>query len=124
MERAAAPRTRPQRHAASTQTLFTMPLKSVRITVNVPGEISELIERRMKEEKYPSISAFFVGLALYDLYARKPHLLTGALMREPQYIRDEVIAELVRDFDNAEKKPGSWFEHRIEELIAQRKSET
>lgn len=101
-----------------------MPLKSVRITVNVPGEISELIERRMKEEKYPSISAFFVGLALYDLYARKPHLLTGSLMREPQYIRDAVIAELVRDFDNAEKKPGSWFEHRIEELIAQRKGAT
>jgi hypothetical protein len=97
-----------------------MALKSVRITVNVPGEIADLIKLRVREEKYPSDSAYFVGLALFDLYARRPHLLTGTLMREPQWLRDQVIAELVRDFDKDGKRPGGWFENRIEELIAEK----
>ena len=100
-----------------------MPLKPFRVTANLPGEIQDLIERRVREEKYPSLSAYLIGLVLFDLYARKPHLLTGTLMREPQWLRDQVIAELVRDFDDAGAKPGGWFEHRIEELIEQRHRE-
>jgi len=50
-------------------------------------------------------------------------LLTGTLMREPQWLRDQVIAELVRDFDDPGSKPGGWFEHRIEELIEQQRSD-
>jgi len=98
-----------------------MPLKPFRVTTNIPGELQELVDRRVREERYPSISAYLVGLVLFDLYARKPHLLTGSLMREPQWLRDQVIAELVRDFDDPESKPGGWFEHRIEELIAQQR---
>jgi hypothetical protein len=98
-----------------------MPLKPFRVTTNIPGELQELVDRRVKEERYPSISAYLVGLVLFDLYARRPHLLTGTLMREPQWLRDQVIAELVRDFDDPESKPGGWFEHRVEELIEQGK---
>jgi Arc/MetJ-type ribon-helix-helix transcriptional regulator len=100
-----------------------MPLKPFRVTTNIPGELQELVDRRVREERYPSISAYLVGLVLFDLYARKPHLLTGSLMREPQWLRDKVIAELVRDFDDPETKPGGWFEHRLEELIAQKQRE-
>lgn len=98
-----------------------MPLKPVRITVNLPAEIADLVKRRVREEKYPSDSAYFVGLALFDLYARRPHLLTGELMREPQWLRDQVIAELVRDFDAEAKRPGGWFEKMIDRLIAERR---
>ena len=96
-----------------------MQLKPVRITVNLPAEIADLVKRRVREEKYPSDSAYFVGLALFDLYARRPHLLTGELMREPQWLRDQIIAELVRDFDKPEKQTGGWFERMIEKLIAE-----
>jgi Arc/MetJ-type ribon-helix-helix transcriptional regulator len=99
-----------------------MPLKPFRVTANLPGEIQELVDRRVKEEKYPSVSAYVVGLVLFDLHVRRRHLLTGELMREPQWLRDQVIAELVRDFDKLEGKPGSWFEHRIEELLQQRRA--
>lgn len=99
-----------------------MPLKPFRVTANLPGEIQELVDRRVKEERYPSVSAYLVGLVLFDLYARRPHLLTGSLMREPQWLRDQIIAELVRDFDSAEAKPGGWFEHRIEELLQQQRT--
>jgi len=100
-----------------------MPLKPFRVTTNIPGELKELVDQRVREERYPSISAYLVGLVLFDLYARKPHLLTGSLMREPQWLRDKVIAELVRDFDDPGTKPGGWFEHRIEELIAEQQRE-
>ena len=100
-----------------------MQLKPVRITVNLPAEIADLVKRRVREEKYPSDSAYFVGLALFDLYARRPHLLTGELMREPQWLRDQIIAELVRDFDKPEKQTGGWFERMIEKLIAERRAQ-
>jgi hypothetical protein len=57
---------------------------------------------------------------MFDLYSRRPHWLTGALMKEPQWVRDQVISELVRDFDSAQKGDG-WFERRITEIIAERK---
>ncbi len=97
-----------------------MPLKPVRLTANLPAEVEPLVERRIKEEKYHSVSAYIVGLILFDLYARRPHLLTSSLMSEPQWVRDQVIAELVRDFDDPEKARG-WFEIRIEELMEERR---
>lgn len=99
-----------------------MALKTIRITINIPGEAEELLEKRVKEERYPSLSAYFNGLFLFDLYARRPHLLTASLMREPQWVRDQVVSELVRDFDKEETHPKGWFEIRIEELIAERKA--
>lgn len=98
-----------------------MPLKPFRVTANLPGEIEELVSTRVHEEKYPSTSAYIAGLVLFDIYCRRKHLLTGELMREPQWLRDQIISEIVRDFDSKEKRPGGWFEHRIQELITQRK---
>lgn len=98
-----------------------MPLKPFRVTANLPGEIQALVERRVRDEKYPSHSAYLVGLVLFDLHCRRPHLLTGTLMREPQWIRDTVIAELVRDFDDPTTRPGGWLEHRIAELVQQQR---
>lgn len=96
-----------------------MALKPTRITANVPAELKDLIERRIKTEKYPSVSAYIVGLILFDLYCRRPHLMTGPLMRQPQFVRDEVIEQLVKDFEEG-NRPGGWFEHRVQELIDRR----
>jgi hypothetical protein len=93
-----------------------MALKTVRVTANIPGELQPLIERRMRDERYPSLSAYIVGLILFDLYARRQHLMTAELMRQPQWVRDQIVAELVENFDKLDTRPGSWFEHRIQEL--------
>ena len=50
-----------------------MPLKSVRHTVNVPGELDSIVHKKLEE---------------------------------------------LQEFDNPTGKPGSWFEHRIGEIIA------
>lgn len=96
-----------------------MALKPIRVTANVPAELGSLIEKRVRSEKYPSTSAYIVGLILFDLYARRPHLMTAPLMRQPQWLRDEVIEQLAKDYEEG-NKPGGWFEHRIEDLIAAR----
>jgi hypothetical protein len=97
-----------------------MPLKTFRVAANLPGEIEPLVQQRIKEERYPSLSAYIVGLVLFDIYAHRPHWLTASLMREPQWMRDEVIAELVRDFGTG-KSPG-WFEKRVPEIIEEMKA--
>ncbi len=74
----------------------------------------------MRELRYPSTSAYIVGLILFDLHSRRPHQLTAELMREPQWARDQVIAEIVAAFLAGEQKPGGWFEHRVEEIVAER----
>lgn len=95
----------------------------VRKTVNVPHDLWPLIERRIDEEKYHSISDYFIGLAIFDAFCRRKHKLTGELLREPQKVIDKVIEQLVRDFDDpAVKRPGGWFEARIDELVAQEKT--
>jgi hypothetical protein len=101
-----------------------MTLKAFRPTANFPGEAREAIEARMKQERYDSFSEYMLALVLFDIYCNRPHLFTGPLMREPAYIREAVIMELLNDFKagaTEQKKPGGWFERRIQELVEQAK---
>lgn len=98
-----------------------MPLKRARHTVNVPGEIEALMQKRKTEEKYRSVSDYFVSLLVFDIYARRKHVLTAQLMNEPREIQDKVFEELRESFDKPDAKPGSWFEHRIDELLNERR---
>lgn len=99
------------------------PLKPLRFTIRLPAEIVPLIDKRVKEELYHSMTAYFVGLAIWDCYFRNAHKLTGALMKEPHWIIDEVIAELVADFDKIpeDKRHGGWIEKRILALLKKKR---
>lgn len=97
-----------------------MPLKAKRHSISIPGEIYPLLLVRMEEEHYPDLSKYFIGLALFDIYARRRHWLTARVMSEPVWIRDKIIQELVDDFYKGELKPGGWFDARIEELMKER----
>lgn len=103
------------------RTYSQMPLKRLRHTVNVPSEIEPLIQRRKSDERYRSISDYFVSLAVFDIYARRKHILTAQLMNEPREIQDKVFEELRDSFDRADAKPGAWFEHRIDEIVNTRR---
>jgi hypothetical protein len=101
-----------------------MPLKTFRLTGHLPGEIQELVSRRIKDLRYPTDSAYVNGLVLFDLFCKRDHRLTAPLMREPQWVRDKVIEQLVQDFDKPDidlKRPGGWFEERIQELVEEEK---
>src|SRR4051812_48824299 len=98
--------------AAPTSDLFTMGLKEFRVSVNVPEELKPLVKQRVKEEGYPSDSAYFVGLLLFDLISRYQHKLTSQMMNEPAEILDKIVDEIVRDFDNAPRGTGDWLRIR------------
>jgi hypothetical protein len=92
-------------------------LKAERITFSVPGLLSGLIKRRVKELGYKSLSGYIVGLILFDLWARKPHKLTQQIVNDDdQVTKDAVFREIVETFDQP-GKTGGYFEHRIQEIV-------
>lgn len=102
-----------------------MSLKPVRVTISVPPQLLALAKRRQEEERYHSFSDYLSGLMIFCAYCRRPHALTGPLMREPVWVIDKVIAKLVAEFDTLppDERPGGWFEERVKELVKKAKDE-
>src|SRR5262245_45344336 len=87
-------------------------LKPWRPSANIPGEMREIIEERVAQLRYEGVAEYILSVIVYDLYCGREHLLTGPLMREPKYIREAVLLELLEDVKNGAteaKKPGGWF---------------
>ncbi len=99
--------------------------KPVRISITLPAALIPLMRKRQKEERYHSLSDYIAGLGTFCAYCRREHKLTGPLFREPQWVIDKVMDQLVKDFDTLppEERPGGWFEERIEELVTKAKGE-
>lgn len=97
-------------------------LKPSRITINLPAPLTRLVQKRVDEEGYGSASEYFVALAAYDLLLRREHRITASLMRRPRAFRDAIFTDIARNFDQGESptRPGSWLEHRLEELVQER----
>lgn len=85
-------------------------------TIRIPDDMEARIQARWKDQEYPSITAYFIGLALYDLMCKCPHKVTAELMRKPQYVRDIIIREICEAFDSKEEKPAAWMRKRFLEL--------
>lgn len=94
-----------------------MALKSVHTNVYVPGELHPILQRRATEEGYKSLSSYFVSLAVYDVLVRRPHRVTRTFMEQSLEARDAIIQQIVKDFEAAPNRPGSYFESRLEELV-------
>jgi hypothetical protein len=95
-------------------------LKPWRPSANIPGELRAVIEKRILEQKYDGVAEYLLALIVFDLWAGRDHKLTGPLMREPSYIREAVLLEIIADLakgDTGEKKPGGWFDKRLAELV-------
>lgn len=94
-----------------------------RVMVNVPAVLAIILRQRMVELKFSSSSAYFLSLLVFDLYARRPHLLTGSIQSDSPETRDAFFEGIARDFDDLQSKPPGWFEHRLEELARQQSAE-
>lgn len=91
-------------------------LKAVKISATFPFEVADLVKRRARDLGYKSVSSYLLGLVLFDLWARKPHLLTKQICNDDnQEMRDAVIREIVESYEG-DPKPGGYFEHRLLEL--------
>jgi hypothetical protein len=94
-------------------------LKYKRMTVNVPLDLATAIQNRIKECPYSSESAYFLGLAIFDLWSYRQHKLTVPLMAQPPAVRDGAIARIGADYlagKRGRNEPG-WFEKYIKEIV-------
>jgi len=96
-----------------------------RYNVSVPTELIPLVQRRIKEERYRSASAYITGLIFFSLAEkgpkRVPHHKCAPLLREPDWIREQVFARLSTDFGNPERKWPKDLGGRIDQLIREQK---
>lgn len=88
-------------------------MRSERIPLNSPIVLTPCFEERAKELGYPSVSAYFIGLGLYDLMIAKPHHATGYLTDLTRAEQDKLHDEVARAYNAGETMGGSWFENRI-----------
>jgi hypothetical protein len=95
--------------------------KRTKRNVSTPGELDELVSDRLRQlHFYGSFNDYVNSLVLYDLWAEKPHLLTGPVFANHR--KEELpalIGEVIRDYGKP-NKTGSFFEHRIEEFVKQK----
>ncbi len=97
-------------------------IKPYRFSVRVPDCIYPLAQNRIREEHYRSDSAYITGLVIYDIDldvpAGKgiPHARLVSLMKEPKWLRDEVLKQLADDFGNPKRKWPKGVEGRIDDI--------
>lgn len=96
-------------------------LKRERMTANVPGALAALLPERIKHLGYHSKSDYIVGLIIFDIYCKQDHVLTAPLLKEPQWVVDAAISEIVKEFHLKDSKPRGWFAHRLQELVDEAK---
>jgi hypothetical protein len=101
--------------------LFTSPLKRRVRKFSIPGEAEDILVDRLKKLcwAYANEREYVESLIAYDLWAEKDHLLTGPAFQS-RADRALLWSEIIRDYGKP-NKTGSFFEHRLEEFITQRK---
>ncbi len=92
--------------------------KFKRYTVNAPHVLAEIIDARIPEIPYSSESSYFLGLAIFDCWSRRPHRYTAKLMAQPPKIRDAAFAKLAEKYKEGigAEQPG-WFDRFVEEVV-------
>lgn len=96
--------------------LFTMALlKRVKRTVTTPGEAEEILQRRLATLGM-TFQEYVASLISYDCWAEKPHMLTGDACKGSKAGEERLWQEIIRDFGKT-PKTGSYFEHRVAELV-------
>jgi hypothetical protein len=96
-----------------------MNLKRTKRNVSTPGELDRIIADRMRRLHFASFNEYANSLVLYDCWAEKPHALTGPSFQHRREELPALVAEIVRDYGKR-NKTGSFFEHRLEEIVRQR----
>lgn len=87
--------------------------RSPRITVNLPGHLNNVMQRRWKAAHYTGQSEYVLGLMLWDIYSRQPHEHTGPLMREPRWMVSGFVYVLLKELGEPEPPPGDIMPHRF-----------
>lgn len=95
-------------------------LKRLTIRFSIPGEMEPILRDFMKRVGFYATPGELVESTLaYALWCEQMHHLTGPSFRNRE-TRQKMWAEVVADYGK-EKKTGSYFVHRMEELLMERR---
>lgn len=83
-------------------------------------ELTALFRRRMEEEGYPSLSAYFFWLGFYDLILRKPHHVTAELAHQSPERQETAVRIIIENFESG-PKPGGFFESHLHRVVEEEK---
>lgn len=92
-------------------------MRSVKATVSVPTALEASFEKRVKELGYPSISAYFISLGIYDLLVAKPHELTGDVHKHTLPEQDKMHDDAARHYLSGKTIGGSWYSKVHEKAV-------
>jgi hypothetical protein len=74
--------------------------------VSIPGLLTELVQRRCAEFRYPAFSPFCLELVCFDLRLRVPHEITLRFARETPSIQAAIDREFYRQFREGGERNG------------------
>lgn len=90
------------------------------VRFQVPEEALPIIHDFMRKVKfYATEGEFAESTFAYSLWCEQPHHLTGPSFATKE-LRRKMWSEIISDYGKP-KKAGSYFQHRLEETIEQRK---
>ncbi len=85
------------------------------IWFSIPGEAFEILEKRAAAEGM-TVRQHVESTVGYDLWAEKPHWLSGQAIRAGGEEAERFWREVIADFGKP-NKTGSYFEHRAAEFL-------
>jgi hypothetical protein len=95
-----------------------------RIVFSIPGEASPIFDAYLKRLShfYANEREFCESVVAYALWCEREHHLTGPSFATRE-AREKMWNEIIADFGKP-KKSGSFFEHRLEEIAAERSNKS
>lgn len=98
-------------------------LKRRVIRFSIPGEASDIFDHYVHRLRhfYANEREYCESVVAYSLWCERDHHLTGPSFRSRED-RRKLWQEVIADYGKP-KKAGSYFEHRMEELVREKKAE-
>lgn len=85
----------------------------MKITANLSNRLETALHQQVITHRYPSESAYGLGLAIWDLYSRQPHTLTGPLLRGPRWTIPGFVTDLLEELGDPMAKTKDLMPYRM-----------
>lgn len=96
-------------------------LKRRVIRFSIPGEASEIFDKHLFKLRhfYANEREYVESVVAYSLWCEREHHLTGPSFANRE-TRQKMWDEIIADYGKPNKS-GSFFEHHVEEFVAEQK---
>lgn len=93
-------------------------MRTKNVTVRTPNALLEVLTLRAEQTGYPSLTAYFLGLARYDLMVQGAHEITQPWSELTLSKQDQIDDHLCRLFKHSKGERGQLLSRLIERAKA------